>query len=169
MEIYLLFSRSNIRTQPRFAWRRKVKTSLLHWIRQNMFLRFYVQCYIICTVDLQSGKWDRSYTHFWPISIWTIHFDNQRTVDRIRGCGEFRLQSIRRFFRETKVKWIMIKSQMRWLKSNGFAGTVIWSLDLDDFNGICPQHNGQNYPLMNAINEALIGLVVNRVRSYIFT
>lgn len=53
---------------------------------------------------------------------------------------------------------------MDWLKSNGFGGAMVWTLDLDDFNGLCPQHGGEKYPLINVIKEALTGQVATPVR-----
>jgi len=50
--------------------------------------------------------------------------------------------------------------KMNWLKQNGFGGAMIWALDMDDFNGICPQHGGQKYPLLNTINKVLSGKIV---------
>jgi chitinase len=44
------------------------------------------------------------------------------------------------------------------MKKNGFSGIMVWALDLDDFKGTtCGQ--GQ-YPLMNAINQELMGTSV---------
>uniref|UniRef100_A0AC34FBN1 GH18 domain-containing protein n=1 Tax=Panagrolaimus sp. ES5 TaxID=591445 RepID=A0AC34FBN1_9BILA len=46
-----------------------------------------------------------------------------------------------------------VRSKMGWLKRNNFGGAFTWALDMDDFNGQCPE--GQKYILHNAINEIL--------------
>ncbi|XP_050394203.2 chitotriosidase-1 [Patella vulgata] len=46
-----------------------------------------------------------------------------------------------------------IREKVCYVKSNGYGGVMVWSLDLDDFIGICP--GGQLYPLLNAINDEL--------------
>lgn len=46
-------------------------------------------------------------------------------------------------------------SQVNWLKDNGFGGWMIWCLDFDDFTGLVS--GGTKYPLLRAINEALLG------------
>jgi len=48
------------------------------------------------------------------------------------------------------------------MKQNGFAGVMVWALDLDDFSNSCGQGK---YPLMNAINQELSGRLPNPVRS----
>jgi chitinase len=43
--------------------------------------------------------------------------------------------------------------KINWVKENELAGFMVWSYDLDDFNGnFC---GGSNYPLLNAMNVAL--------------
>lgn len=48
------------------------------------------------------------------------------------------------------------------MKQNGFAGVMVWALDLDDFNNMCGQGK---YPLMNAINQELSGRLPSPPRS----
>ncbi|QQP56989.1 Uncharacterized protein FKW44_001837 [Caligus rogercresseyi] len=50
-----------------------------------------------------------------------------------------------------------IRHKMNWIKTNGFAGAMVWSVDMDDFNGtICG--SGVKYPLVGAIREELMGV-----------
>ena len=50
-----------------------------------------------------------------------------------------------------------IRNKMDWIKTQGFAGAMIWSVDMDDFKGdICG--SGVKYPLIGAIREELLGV-----------
>lgn len=46
-----------------------------------------------------------------------------------------------------------LKEKVKYIKSEGFGGVMVWALDLDDFSGSCP--GGQKYPLMHAIIDQL--------------
>uniref|UniRef100_A0AC35GJY4 Chitinase n=1 Tax=Panagrolaimus sp. PS1159 TaxID=55785 RepID=A0AC35GJY4_9BILA len=48
-----------------------------------------------------------------------------------------------------------IKEKINWLKQNGFGGAFVWTLDFDDFKGVCP--GGTKYPLLNTIKNELGG------------
>ncbi|XP_053382557.1 probable chitinase 10 [Mercenaria mercenaria] len=51
-----------------------------------------------------------------------------------------------------------LRIKVQWMKKNGFSGVMVWALDLDDFKGnTCGQGR---YPLMNAINQELMGTIV---------
>ena len=49
--------------------------------------------------------------------------------------------------------WRISVFQVKWMKKGGFGGWMVWSFDLDDFNGsFC---KAGNYPLLKTLNGAL--------------
>lgn len=45
-----------------------------------------------------------------------------------------------------------LKTKMAWLKEEGFGGIMIWSVDMDDFRGMC---GTGKFPLINAMKQEL--------------
>lgn len=43
---------------------------------------------------------------------------------------------------------------MQWITREGYAGAMVWSLDLDDFNHVC-KSSTERYPLLSAITDIL--------------
>lgn len=50
-----------------------------------------------------------------------------------------------------------IRNKMHWLKSSGYGGAMVWTVDMDDFNGTSCVGNVR-YPLIGAIREELRGI-----------
>ncbi|XP_065157272.1 probable chitinase 10 isoform X2 [Atheta coriaria] len=50
-----------------------------------------------------------------------------------------------------------LKTKMAWLKEEGFGGIMIWSMDMDDFQGQCASGK---YPLIQAMRQELEGYKV---------
>ncbi len=46
------------------------------------------------------------------------------------------------------ISFVFYNLKVRYLKENGYGGVMIWTFDLDDFNGSC---GGGKYPLLSAI------------------
>uniref|UniRef100_A0A914PT27 Chitinase n=1 Tax=Panagrolaimus davidi TaxID=227884 RepID=A0A914PT27_9BILA len=40
-----------------------------------------------------------------------------------------------------------IKEKINWLKQNGFGGAFVWTLDFDDFKGVCPGNPNTDTPV----------------------
>lgn len=53
--------------------------------------------------------------------------------------------------------------KLNWMKDNGLMGVFVWTLDFDDFNGICTSSHGQKYPLIETVNQNLLGYTVQPV------
>ncbi|KAI0212774.1 Acidic mammalian chitinase [Lamellibrachia satsuma] len=52
---------------------------------------------------------------------------------------------------------LSLQEKVKWMKKNGFGGWMMWSFDMDDFNGrFC---NTGNYPLLKTLNGALTGTI----------
>lgn len=47
-----------------------------------------------------------------------------------------------------------IREKLRWISDNGYGGAMVWTVDMDDFQGTCA---GRKYPLIGLMGEELLG------------
>ncbi|XP_054160532.1 probable chitinase 10 [Oppia nitens] len=47
-----------------------------------------------------------------------------------------------------------IRSKLKWILDNDYAGAMVWTVDMDDFHGKC---SGRKYPLIGIMGEELLG------------
>lgn len=51
---------------------------------------------------------------------------------------------------------ISMRAKLRWLKSKGYGGAFIWTLDFDDFLGNCTANLiNRRYPLITVMQQEL--------------
>lgn len=50
---------------------------------------------------------------------------------------------------------LSIRNKVKWLNEQGYAGAMVWALDMDDFKGVCTP---KKYPLIRAMAEGLFKL-----------
>lgn len=50
---------------------------------------------------------------------------------------------------------LSIRNKVKWLNDQGYAGAMVWALDMDDFKGVCTP---KKYPLIRAMAEGLFNL-----------
>lgn len=50
---------------------------------------------------------------------------------------------------------LSIRNKVKWLNEQGYAGAMVWALDMDDFKGTCTP---KKYPLIRAMAEGLFNL-----------
>lgn len=50
---------------------------------------------------------------------------------------------------------LSIRNKVKWLNEQGYAGAMVWALDMDDFKGVCTP---KKYPLIRAMAEGLFNL-----------
>ncbi|XP_076461458.1 chitinase-3-like protein 1 [Babylonia areolata] len=89
------------------------------------------------------------------------------TLSYYEVCGALNRGYVRRFDSQTKTpyafkgdQWITyddvvsMQYKMTWIRQNGFGGSIVWSLDLDDFDGAgC---GSGPYPLISVIHQCLV-------------
>lgn len=50
---------------------------------------------------------------------------------------------------------LSIRNKVKWINEQGYAGAMVWALDMDDFRGNCAR---KKYPLLRAMAEGLFNL-----------
>ena len=50
-----------------------------------------------------------------------------------------------------------IIEKMNWVNANNYAGSMVWTVDMDDFTGTCA---GVKYPLLNVMAHHMYGKAI---------
>lgn len=84
-----------------------------------------------------------------------VSFDSQSTV--LEKVRDFQINNIRTScYLDTICNLLIMRkftSQMRFVISSGLAGAAAWSMDMDDFRGLC----GTPFPILSTISTSLNG------------